>query len=133
MHVTAALADYGREHTPAPRSEVTTLHLPDDIPERHLDAPITIALAATVRVSDRGWLKEKIEAHWRLGHRHLVLDCDRTAEIDAACTGFVIGAARQLRERGGTLVLARVSGKLRALYEVIQMQRVVDIAPEDGK
>lgn len=135
MKLTASFVDFGRRHPEltTARSVESGVRLADEPSQHPLMAPITITLESEFRIGDRKAFREKIEAHWRLGVREFVIDCQDTLYIDAASTGMLIGTAKAVRELGGSMRLVHLTAEMAEHYRHIHMQRVVDIETAEGE
>lgn len=60
-------------------------------------------------------------------HARVVLDLSRLRFIDSSGLGAFISCLRKLYEKKGDLKLCAMSKQVRAVFELVRMQRVVDI------
>lgn len=65
-------------------------------------------------------------------HDKVVLDLSRLRFVDSSGLGAFISCLRKLNARGGDLKLAGMSSQVRAVFELVRMQRVFDILPTAG-
>jgi anti-sigma B factor antagonist len=62
-------------------------------------------------------------------HTKVVLDLSHVRFVDSSGLGAFISCLRQLHGRGGELKLAGMSRQVRAVFELVRMDRVFDIRP----
>ena len=62
-------------------------------------------------------------------HAKLVLDLSRLRFVDSSGLGAFISCLRKVNARGGDLKLCGMSKPVRAVFELVRMHRVFDIAP----
>jgi len=59
----------------------------------------------------------------------VVVDLSEVQFIDSAGCGALLQFHKRLKERGGGLVLCCLSAPVRALFELVRIQRALDIYP----
>lgn len=62
-------------------------------------------------------------------HTKVVLDLSHVRFVDSSGLGAFISCLRQLHARGGDLKLSGMSKQVRAVFELVRMDRVFDILP----
>jgi anti-sigma B factor antagonist len=62
-------------------------------------------------------------------NRNAVLDLSRVRFVDSSGLGAFISCLRKLNAKGGDLKLCGMSKQVRAVFELVRMHRVFDIAP----
>jgi anti-sigma B factor antagonist len=63
----------------------------------------------------------------------LVLDLSRVRFVDSSGLGALISCLRKLNAKGGDLKLCGLSKQVRAVFELVRMHRVFDIAATRGE
>lgn len=69
-------------------------------------------------------LRQEVVTAVSAGDVHLVLDLGAVEFIDSVGLGVIVGARRRTRANGGDIVLARVSAAVRALFELVELDRI---------
>jgi anti-sigma B factor antagonist len=87
-----------------------------------------VQLAGKITISEgTGELRECVSGLLERGTRHLVLDLSGLSYVDSAALGEIVAARRRAGARGGQIVLAGPSGKVRDLVELTRLDALVDI------
>jgi len=61
--------------------------------------------------------------------RQVVLDLSRVEFIDSAGCGVLVWLHKELLQRGGGLTVSNVTAPVRAMFDILRMQRVLHIQP----
>jgi len=93
---------------------------------------VTIVVRGQLVVGNRQALKARVLHEIDGGARNFVLDFGETGQVDSSGLGVLVSLAKKLREVGGELRLANLSGDLKALFEVTKLHTVLPIH-EGGK
>ena len=59
------------------------------------------------------------------GSRRLILDISELDFVDSFGIGAVVGALKRLRQRGGELVLVCPSSRIRRVFEICDLDRII--------
>jgi len=59
--------------------------------------------------------------------RHLVLDLAGMPFMDSSGLGVILGRYRELRQRGGTVSLMRLSPQVKRIYDLSGMARIIPV------
>ncbi len=62
-------------------------------------------------------------------HKKLVIDLSRVEFVDSSGCGALLSCLRQLGDREGELKLCGVQKNVQRLFELVRMNRIVDIYP----
>jgi anti-sigma B factor antagonist len=76
--------------------------------------------------SNAGELKRDIAALLD-AHTHVVFDLVRLRFVDSSGLGSFLSCLRKLNAKGGDLKLCRVARPVRTVFELVRLQRVLDI------
>jgi anti-sigma B factor antagonist len=60
-------------------------------------------------------------------HRKLVLDLNRVTFVDSSGCGALIAALPRVHSAGGELKLCCINPPVRTLFDIVRMQRILDI------
>jgi len=90
------------------------------------DVSIAAIPVAELDASNSGEFKRDI-APVLQANTKLVLDLSRVRYVDSSGLGAMLSCLRQLSAKSGDLKLCGMSKQVRALFELVRMQRIVDI------
>jgi len=62
-------------------------------------------------------------------HDKVVIDLTRVEFVDSSGCGALLSCLRQLGDRGGELKLCSVQKNVERLFELVRMNRIIDIYP----
>jgi len=62
-------------------------------------------------------------------HRQIVLDMDAVTFVDSSGLGGILSCLRELSATGGDLKLCRVQKRVRVMFELVRMHRILNIFP----
>jgi anti-sigma B factor antagonist len=77
-------------------------------------------------------LREQISATRNAGRNWVLVNLADATYVDSAGMGELGGAMAALRNAGGELKLSGVSDRVRALFEVANLHRVLEIHPHEA-
>lgn len=77
-------------------------------------------------------LHEKIHASRQAGRNRVIINLAETTYVDSSGIGELVGTMAALRTAGGQLKLSSISQKVLALFEVANLNRVLDIHPHEA-
>ena len=75
-------------------------------------------------------LEAKIKEYIDNGHTHLVLEMDATEYLSSAGARVLISAQKSLKPRGGRVVLAQPSARVRDVLELAGLETLFPIYPD---
>ena len=87
-------------------------------------------LEARVDVHIAAAFKSAIVDRIDQGHTHFLINMERVQFIDSSGLGALISAAKRLG-RGGELKVCSLSDRVRSLFELTQLNRVIPIVDRD--
>lgn len=68
-----------------------------------------------------------IDALASAGVTRLVVDLTQTTFLDSSALGVLVGALKRVREKGGRLDIVRPSAGGRRIFEITNLDRVLDL------
>jgi anti-sigma B factor antagonist len=77
-------------------------------------------------------LQEEFDALLEKGLRRLVVDLERVAFIASAGFGCLLNIREAVRERGGDLVFAGTSTRVREIFDLLGITTLLHFAPDVG-
>jgi anti-anti-sigma factor len=77
-------------------------------------------------------LSRRVEGRLRSGHRRVVLDLARLADIDAAGIGELMRAFQMTNAAGGVLQIARANRRVRHLLQVAGVFALLTVPSDPG-
>lgn len=80
-----------------------------------------IRIGSQLIVGNRQQLKEKVLEQLERGDRKFIVDFYKTDYIDSSGLGVLVTLSKKIREEGGELSLASLSGDLRTLFELTKI------------
>lgn len=90
--------------------------------------PLVLRLERTIVLENRQELKDQILTAFLAGARRIVLDLSGTEYIDSSGCGVLVSVSKQLRDRGGELVLAGLTGDVQLLFTLTKLDQLFTIA-----
>ena len=98
---------------------------------RHENPPWTVLrVGGDLDVVGAPDLRQAVVAAVASGSRLLVLDLSELDFVDSFGIGAVVGALKRLRQRGGDLALVCPSPRIRRVFEICDLDRI--LAPHDS-
>ena len=91
---------------------------------------VTIVVRGQLVVGNRQALKARVLRAIDDGERKFVLDFGETGQVDSSGLGVLVSLSKRLREVGGEMHLANLSGDLKSLFEVTKLHTVLPIHGE---
>ena len=88
---------------------------------------VTIVVRGQLVVGNRQALKQRVLHEIDEGERKFLLDFGETGQVDSSRLGVLVSLAKKLRDVGGELRLANLSGDLKALFEVTKLHTVLPV------
>jgi len=67
-----------------------------------------------------------INSVFKQGFKRIVLDMEFTSYLSSGGLSVVIDALKRAEREGGTLVVARASDMIKDLFEIVQVDRILD-------
>jgi len=72
---------------------------------------------------------KKSVAETLAAHDKVVIDLSRVEFVDSSGCGALLSCLRQLGDRGGELKLCGVQKNVERLFELVRMNRIIDVYP----
>lgn len=95
---------------------------------------LVLRVAGELDVYTAGTLREKADEALRsTGARAVVLSCRQLSFLDSTGLGVILGRYRWLRERGGRMVLAGATGRVRTVLELSGVSRLIPLYDSERK
>ena len=85
---------------------------------------IVIAPIGDLDMGSAPRLRQEVVTAVAAGDTHLVVDLGSVDFIDSVGLGVIVGARRRARSNGGEVMLAGLSEQARALFELVDLDRV---------
>ena len=84
-------------------------------------------------ISNAPPLRTQLQTLLEAGSQELVVDFGAVSFVDSSGLGVLLSAMRVAARTGGTLRVAGIRPEVRALFELAQMHRVLDISAGEGE
>ena len=95
---------------------------------RHEKPPWTVlSVGGDLDVVGAPDLRQAVVAAVASGSRLLLLDLSKLDFVDSFGIGAVVGALKRLRQRGGDLALVCPSSRIRRVFEICDLDRVLEL------
>jgi anti-sigma B factor antagonist len=98
------------ELTVAKHAEIVVVHIPLEV--------IDAKNAKEFRDELQGVINE---------NKHIIFDMSQVGFLDSSGCGAILSCLRQLNQKGGDLKMCGVQSKVRTLFELIRMHRIIEI------
>jgi anti-sigma B factor antagonist len=89
---------------------------------------VVVALRGEVTVFSSPALRERLEAEAGEAPRRVVLDLSEVRYVDSSGVATFVEALRQIRSRGGDMVLACTSERVRGVIEIARLDTLFPMA-----
>ena len=87
----------------------------------------SVSLSGYLDAETHTLLAEALAILLAAGHTRIVMDCRRLDFTDSRGIGDIIGCAKECRDAGGDLKFAGMRGLVRAVFEVLEMDKEFDL------
>src|SRR5213596_2264219 len=92
------------------------------------DDVVVVDVEGQLIVGNRQELKQKVLDELERGERKFVIDFSQTGYIDSSGLGVLVSISKKIREHGGELRLANLSGDLMNLFQGHKLDTLFQIA-----
>ncbi|MFH1863085.1 MAG: STAS domain-containing protein [bacterium] len=95
---------------------------------REIDSGAVIEMGGRVMYEqDSQIFHQKLDTELAQGKRWIVLDLSRVIAMSSTGLGILIAAYRILRDRGGSIKLAKISDKVRNILETTRLNTIFEV------
>lgn len=67
------------------------------------------------------------------GGKKILIDCHDLEYIDSSGIGAIIAGAKQIRKKGGDLIIANVASDIMSIFKVVNLHEFIKIFTTDGE
>jgi anti-sigma B factor antagonist len=99
---------------------------------RHQDPDITVtAISGQLNLGNRlADLEHQIKLRIQEGSRKMIMELTGLAYIDSAGLGMIAACAGVMSREGGKFAVVSPAGKVKEMFELTRMDRVIDVFPD---
>lgn len=67
------------------------------------------------------------------GGKKILIDCHDLEYIDSSGIGTIIAGAKQVRQKGGDLIIANVTSDIMSIFKIVNLHEFIKIFTTDGE
>lgn len=98
-----------------------------EISASQVDNSVIINIKGEIDLHTVDQFKQKLDKQIAKGHKNLILNLEQVDFIDSSGIGAILSKYKQLNKQKGKLVMVNVRPKIRRIFEVSGILRIIDI------